>query len=103
MSGQTTLKRAVRDREAGLDARALGRYTELTEADIRRLASADKWMSAVTADVENQLNRAPERLTARVSELANRYATPLPVLSRHVEQRTAKVEQHLLTMGATWL
>ena len=41
------------------------------------------------------------RLTGRVRELSDRYATPLPTLSAEVEALSAKVEEHLAAMEFT--
>jgi type I restriction enzyme M protein len=37
-----------------------------------------------------------------VRDLAERYASPLPVLSRGVEELTNRVEAHLKKLGASW-
>jgi type I restriction enzyme M protein len=41
-------------------------------------------------------------LTGRISELAARYATPLPRLTEEVETLSARVDVHLKKMGAVW-
>ena len=39
----------------------------------------------------------------RVRELAERYATPLPQLTRRVEDLSARVDEHLKKMGVSWV
>jgi len=41
-------------------------------------------------------------LTGRISELAGRYAAPLPKLTVEVATLSARVNEHLKTMGAVW-
>ena len=39
---------------------------------------------------------------ARIKELAERYATPLPKLSEEIEVLSGKVDAHLQKMGFVW-
>ena len=43
-----------------------------------------------------------ESLTTRVSELAERHATPLPKLTDEMGSLAARVEAHLGKRGASW-
>ena len=63
---------------------------------------ADKWLAALAAEVQNELNRVSLALTGRVKELAERYAAPLPELSEDVEVLSGKVDAHLKRMGFAW-
>ncbi len=47
-------------------------------------------------------DRISQRLAARITELAERYARTLPELDRDVEALTAKVEAHLKHMELQW-
>jgi type I restriction enzyme M protein len=49
--------------------------------------------------VHGELERISQSLTQRIKELAERYETPMPQLSRHVEELEAKVNRHLQRMG----
>jgi type I restriction enzyme M protein len=62
----------------------------------------DKWLAALEVAVQEELERVSQTLTSRVRELADRYATPLPQLSQQVEALSARVEEHLKTMGVAW-
>jgi type I restriction enzyme M protein len=99
---EAALKRAVKEQEAALDRLAYEKYPELTEAEIKALVVDDKWMRRLEATVRAELERVSQTLTARVRELAERYATPLPHLCREVSMLAARVEVHLKRMGASW-
>ena len=99
---ETTLKRAVKDQDAALDTLAYAKYPKLTEAEIKTLVVDDKWMARLSAAVQGELDRVSQTLTGRIRELAERYATPLPKLSEEVETLSARVDEHLKKMGASW-
>ena len=99
---EAELKRSVREQDAALDRLAYDKYAVLGEADVRSLVVDDKWMSALSAVVQGELDRVSQRLTGRIRELAERYAAPLPQLAQGVETLTARVETHLARMGASW-
>ena len=62
----------------------------------------DKWLSTLAAAVEGELDRVSRTLTGRISQLAERYATPLPLLTDEVCTLAARVDGHLKKMGAVW-
>jgi type I restriction enzyme M protein len=96
------LKRAVREQDAALDTLAYEKYSTLTEAEIKTLVIDDKWMARLSAAVQGELDRVSQTLTGRIRELAERYATPLPVLVDEVATLAARVDGHLERMGAVW-
>ena len=49
--------------------------------------------------VESEVQRLIQSLAARIQEIAERYARPLPKLEQDVEAFSTKVEQHLTRMG----
>ena len=99
---EATLKRAVKAQEAALDALAYEKYPTLTTAEIKTLVIDDKWMAHLSAAVQGELDRVSQTLTGRIRELAERYATPLPQLTDEVTTLSARVDEHLKRMGATW-
>jgi type I restriction enzyme M protein len=99
---EATLKREVKELDAALDARAYAKYPALSEAEIKTLVVADKWMTRLAADVQAELDRVSQTLTGRIRELAERYATPLPALVDQVATLAARVDEHLKKMGASW-
>lgn len=95
-------KRALREAEAALDQLAYAKYPALSVAEIKELVVDDKWLATLTAAVQGELERVSQRLTGRVRQLAERYATPLPQLEAEVAQLAARVEGHLRKMGEIW-
>ena len=99
---EATLRRAVKTQEAALDALAYEKYPTLTTADIKTLVIDDKWMARLSVAVQGELDRVSQTLTGRIRELAERYATPLMQLTDEVATLSARVEEHLKRMGASW-
>ena len=99
---EVALKRAVKDKEVALDALAYEKYPTLTDADIKTLVIDDKWMARLSVAVQGELDRVSQTLTGRIRELAERYATPLPQLTEEVATLSARVEEHLERMEASW-
>lgn len=97
-----TLKKQVKEADAALDKLAFEKYPKLTDADVKSLVIDDKWMARLAASVQGELDRVSQTLTGRIRELAERYATPLPQLTDEVAALSARVEQHLVKMGASW-
>src|SRR5207237_10477657 len=85
------LKAAQEDLEAKLDAK----YPTLTEDEIKTLVVDDKWLATIAAAVQGELDRVSQTLTARVRQLAERYAAPLPKLTDQVATLAAQVDEHL--------
>ena len=48
------------------------------------------------------MERISQRLTGRIKELAERYETPLSVLTTEVDTLEQKVHAHLTKMGFVW-
>ena len=62
----------------------------------------DKWLAALGASVQGELDRVSKALTGRVKELAERYATPMPTMASEVESLSVRVGKHLKTIGFAW-
>jgi len=75
---------------------------KLAEAEIKTLVVDDKWLARLSAVVQDELERTSQTLTGRIRELAERYATPLPLLNDEVAMLAARVDGHLAKMGAEW-
>jgi type I restriction enzyme M protein len=99
---ETQVKREIKEAEESLDIKLLTQYRKLTEEEIKMLVVDDKWMKALEQAITTELNRVSRRLIQRVKELSERYAQPLPKLSRQVDGLTANVEAHLVKMGFVW-
>lgn len=101
-SREAEIKKALKDAEAELDAKAYAQYPKLTEAEIKTLVVDDKWLAALDAAIHGEMDRISQALTQRVKELAERYETPLPRLTEHVAELEAKVQGHLEKMRFAW-
>ena len=71
------------------------KYPKLKENEIKTLVIENKWFNSLSITVLNELNYISQKLTSRVKELAERYATPLPKLNNDLEKISAKVNEHL--------
>jgi type I restriction enzyme M protein len=91
--------KAARD---ALVAKVFARYGELDEDEIKTLVVEDKWLAAIQAAVDGELDRVSQTLTGRIRELAERYAVPLPIMTAEVALLAARVDEHLQKLGAAW-
>jgi type I restriction enzyme M protein len=98
----TEASRQAKSAQAALDRKVAATYPQLTEAQIKQLVVDDKWLAALDAAVHGELERVSQALTARIRQLAERYATPLPRLLEDVQVLSARVDEHLKRMGFAW-
>jgi type I restriction enzyme M protein len=99
---QTKTKARIKAAQEDLDARIDAKYPAFTKDEIKALVVDDKWLAALHAVVQGELDRVSQTLTGRIRQLAERYATPLPQLTEEVEALAARVDEHLKKMGAVW-
>lgn len=92
----------VKQAQKDLEAKVASKYGKLAEDDIKTLVVDDKWLSALAAGIQSELDRVSQALTGRIRQLAERYATPLPQLTTELEALAARVNEHLKKMGAVW-
>src|SRR6185436_11613281 len=97
---QSEAKAKRKAAQEDLDKKIDAKYPKLTEAEIKTLVVDDKWMASLSAAVQGELDRVSQTLTGRIRELAERYATPLPKLTKEVETLANRVDEHLKKMGA---
>jgi type I restriction enzyme M protein len=90
------LKKAQDDLDAKLDAK----YPKLAEDDIKTLVVEEKWLATLAATVQGELDRVSHTLTGRIRQLAERYATPLPLLTIEAAALACRVDEHLKKMEA---
>jgi type I restriction enzyme M protein len=96
---EAQLAAQLKTTQATLDQAVLKRYASLTEAQIKALVVAHKWLATIEASVNTELERVSQALSARIRELAERYAKPLAELENDVAVLAAKVQGHLARMG----
>lgn len=99
---EAELKKQVKALDADVDAKAFAKYPQLSVDEIQALVVDDKWLAALAAAVQGEVERVSQALTRRVNELAERYVTPLPQLTAQVGELEAKVAGHLAKMGFAW-
>jgi type I restriction enzyme M protein len=92
----------VKDVQKALDAKVTAKYAQLSEAEIKTLVVDDKWLAALAASIQSELDRVSQALTGRIKLLAERYGSPLPQLLDEVETLSARVDEHLKKMGFVW-
>ena len=90
----------AKDEQEALLAKVAAQYGKLTEDEIKTLVVDDKWLAALAAAVQAELDRVSQTLTGRIRQLAERYATPLPQLTGEVATLAARVDEHLKKIGA---
>ena len=103
LDAKSKAEKAVKDAQLALDEQVLAHYATLTETEIRTLVVEDKWFASIHAAIDGEVQRLTQALTARVQELEERYAQPLPDLAREVDTFRARVEAHLREMGVDWV
>ncbi len=99
---QVEAKARIKAMQEALEEKLAAKYPKLTEDEIKTLVVDDKWLVALAAAVQGELDRVSRTLTGRIRQLAERYATPLPQLSDELAALAARVEGHLNEMGAVW-
>ena len=99
MDAEAAADKAARAVQTALDGQVLDRYAALTEAEIGTLVIDDKWFAGIRAAVDEEVLRVTQRFAARLKQLQERYARPLPELEQEVAAFGAKVDGHLRRMG----
>ena len=100
---QAALKKQIKLGKAELDTKAYAHYPKLTGDEIKSLVIDDKWMEALKASIESEVDKVGQNLTRRVKELTERYETPMPQLIAVANELEDKVSQHLERMGFKWM
>lgn len=88
--------------KADLEKKVIAQYPKLSIEEIKTVVVERKWMAAMEQRIHTEMDNISHRLTQRIKELADRYETPMPLLTQEVEALTAKVENHLKQMNYKW-
>lgn len=99
---QTDIKAKLKAAQDDLEAKLDDKYPNLTEDEIKQLVVDDKWLATLADAVQGELDRVSQTLTSRIRQLAERYATPLPALTKELATLSARVDEHLQNMGVVW-
>ncbi len=92
----------IKEQQLELDKETLSHYAKLSVSDIKDLVVVDKWFAQLSADVVAEVERVTQALANRIKELEERYAHPMPVLTKQVTDYSKRVEKHLKKMGVRW-
>lgn len=96
---ETSQKKSLKEAENDLNQKLYAKYPELTVQEIKTLVVDDKWLTTLKNSIDAEIDRISQRLANRITELAERYETPLPEIERQVQELQDKVASHLLKMG----
>ncbi|GAA0542646.1 hypothetical protein GCM10009415_25910 [Chitinophaga japonensis] len=99
---QSVLKAEIKKRDEALDKLAYEKYPKLTADEVRSIVINDKWLPAIEASVQAEMDRLSQQLTGRLKELIERYETPLPQIELALAEAEEKVKFHLEKMGFVW-
>src|ERR1035441_6012596 len=102
MQQESDANRQVKEAQQELEAQVASKYGKLSEVEIKTLVVEDKWLARLEADVRSELDRVSHTLADRIRQLAERYDSPLPQLTSEIESLSARVVEHLRSMGAEW-
>ena len=97
-----TIKDRLKVAKEALDRAVFQKYPKLSEAEIKSLIVEDKWLATLENNIVAEIERVTQQLANRVKELEERYAEPLPAITRQVEALSEKVAGHLKAMGLEW-
>ena len=95
-------KKVVKVEQEALDQQVLDQYPTLEVEDIKALVVEDKWHATLHSNITAEIERVTQQLANRLKTLEERYAEPLPVLTKTVSELANKVDEHLKVMGLSW-
>lgn len=96
---EVELKNRIKTAQDALYKAVIETYPALNEDEIKVLVVEDKWLAVLAADIQTELDRVSQKLTGRIKQLAERYAMPLPELTKKAQTLSEKVDAHLKKMG----
>ena len=99
---EAEFNKKMKEAQKKLDETVAAQYAKLSVDEIKTLVIDDKWLTALSADMDSQIQNIAFQLANRIKELAERYTIPLPELTDDVDTFTDKVSAHLKKMGFSW-
>lgn len=99
---ESALASKIKAQQLELDKKTVSHYAKLDVGEIKELVVIDKWFDRLSADVAAEVERVTQVLANRVKELEERYAHPMPELTKQVADYSERVEEHLKKMGLSW-
>ena len=92
----------LKDLQKALEEKVKAKYAVLTEDEIKELLVNKKWYYSIYDGIDALYTSISHNLSARITELAERYESTLPELEKEVAEYEAKVKAHLKQMGFEW-
>lgn len=102
MDAESNYKKALKQAETDLDERLEKKYPQLTLEEIRHLLVEEKWLAAIYSGIDAIHEAVSHRLSARVTQLVERYEYTLKECEDEVDRYEVKVKSHLERMGFVW-
>ncbi|MFJ5882919.1 type I restriction-modification system subunit M [Kitasatospora cineracea] len=96
---ETSAKKAAKDAKIALDRRALGKYDDLAEPDIKRIVLDDKWHATISTRTASVADSLMLGLVDRIQELGERYAETVVSLVAQLDALEHVTSEHLSAMG----
>ena len=94
--------KTLKELSALLEQHLKAKYAVLTEDEIKELLVNKKWYYSIYDGIDALYTSISHNLSARITELAERYESTLPELEKEVADYEAKVKAHLVKMGFVW-
>ena len=99
VDNEAAARKAVKTASERLDERTLVKYKHLGTDEVQELVADDKWGRAILAGLNAEIERALGELSGRASNLAARYAAPLPQLQSDADNWAARAQATWLQLG----
>lgn len=101
-NAEAAAKKSLKEAIDALDLSVFNQYPKLDIDEIKTLIVDDKWLVTLQANIVAEIERVTQQMANRVKQLEERYSTPLPTLSKSVDDLSDKVAGHLKAMGLEW-
>jgi type I restriction enzyme M protein len=92
----------LKELRAALDKKTREQYAKLTSDECMELLLERKWYRTLRNGIFALYMAVSHHITGRVTELAERYEKPLPVIEKEVADYENEVKAHLKQMGYAW-
>ena len=102
MEKEKELKKQNKTIEKELDKNLFKKYNDMRKDEIKEFIINDKWLTYIHELIDYEMEKISHKLAARINELADRYETTLPILSKEIKTFSNKVDEHLEKMGFKW-
>lgn len=102
LDSERIYKKAIKQGEINLDELLVKMYSALTELEIKHLLVEEKWFATIYSGIDAIHEAVSHHLSARVTQLVERYEYTLKECEDEVNQFEAKVKSHLERMGFAW-